>query len=121
MPKHWINGFKAWFVLGIAVFVILGSCLPAKTHAQEAKPTMVPLTAAHDGASVTISDQPCSFEILNLVEPQYRHLLQGGSGVFGGKRYALCWAKVDDYVVFVWEDKTMGKLPVVMFKAHPGI
>ena len=121
MPKHWLAGFKAWFVLGVAMLVILGSCLPEKSHAQESRPEMVPLTATHDGASVTISEQPCSFEILNMVEPQYRHLLLGGSGVLDGKRYALCWAKVDDSIVFVWEDKMMGRLPAAMFRAHPGI
>ena len=33
MPKHWLAGFKAWLVLGVAMLVILGSCLPEKAHA----------------------------------------------------------------------------------------
>lgn len=106
-----------------AVIVVVGISVMgwfAMARAQEKLP-MAPLTAIHEGNSITIREQPCSFEILSMVQPQYRDLLQGGAGVYAGKPYALCWAKVDESIVFLWEDRTAGRLPVSMFRAQPGI
>ena len=105
----------ALVIVGVSVLAWCAGAIGAE------KQPMAPLTAIHEGDSVTLREQPCSFEILSMVAPQYQQLLQGGDGMYGGKRYALCWADIGADIVFLWEDKTMGRLPKSMLRTHQGI
>lgn len=58
----------------------------------------------------------CTGDIAKNINPEMLKRFGAGSAQIEGKKYALCWAQVEDKVFVIYEDGDSGFLPVGIFR-----